>query len=535
MVLRGVAFYGLYLGAVSTAVLLPATWGRRRRARRLLPWTLTFVLAAAAAACWWHAHDFAYFLPAGINRRLLRAAEWLTLGAVVCFYTAWLHRLRRRPYGPRSRLLILTMAVAAVYVVFERREAFEGPRGPAPRPSVVEGSPRPRLLFVAADTATLEAILPLAERGRLPFFSRMLKEGAYGRVVAIRPTRPLPLWTTIATGKYPYQHRISGSREFPAPFLRSVDLSLLPRRIAFQRWGLVGQGREPLAADRQALPLWEILTRLGEAAAVVAWPLTTPPPPVAYALSDRFFVDEEASGVAPAELAGRARLFRPTTTTLEPELERNLGPNPPEPVLTALFTDAWREELAAYLLDVEPPPEAMFVFLPGLRTVAALTYGGYAAVEFDGVQDDASVAAARLLSAYYMHLDAFLSRLWERCPEPRLLAVVSMAGVGAPQGLADLARRLRGRPPTAGRFSGAPDGVFLLMGEGIRPGARFGPAAGVDVVPTLLYSLGFPIARDFDGAVQTEAFDAPFLRRRSLTVIPSYEAIGGGDEPTGAD
>ena len=46
-VLRGVAFFSLLLGAVSVAVLSPMTWANPERARRLLPWSLTFVLAAA--------------------------------------------------------------------------------------------------------------------------------------------------------------------------------------------------------------------------------------------------------------------------------------------------------------------------------------------------------------------------------------------------------------------------------------------------------------------------------------------------------
>ena len=50
-----------------------------------------------------HASYFAYFLPPGINDRLIKTALWLTLGTLIAFYTALLHSLSRRRYGRRSR------------------------------------------------------------------------------------------------------------------------------------------------------------------------------------------------------------------------------------------------------------------------------------------------------------------------------------------------------------------------------------------------------------------------------------------------
>ena len=65
----------------------------------------------------------------------------------------------------------------------------------------------------------------------------------------------------------------------------------------------------------------------------------------------------------------------------------------------------------------------------------------------------------------------------------------------------------------------------MLLGEGIQTDAMFRPADLVDLVPTLLYGLGFPIARDLDGAVLTSAFETGFLARQQLTFLPSYEAL----------
>ena len=71
----------------------------------------------------------------------------------------------------------------------------------------------------------------------------------------------------------------------------------------------------------------------------------------------------------------------------------------------------------------------------------------------------------------------------------------------------------------------APDGLLLLAGEGIKAGELLDRAALVDVLPTLLYAMGLPIARDIDGEVLTGAFENAFLARRPLTFVPSYDTL----------
>ena len=90
---------------------------------------------------------------------------------MICFYTVLIHRVRQRPHGRRSQVLFALMAVASIYVVMERREAFKPRPEPWPRATTFAGAPRPQLLVVGLEAATLDAILPLAEQGRLPFFS----------------------------------------------------------------------------------------------------------------------------------------------------------------------------------------------------------------------------------------------------------------------------------------------------------------------------------------------------------------------------
>lgn len=51
-----------------------------------------------------------------------------------------------------------------------------------------------------------------------------------------------------------------------------------------------------------------------------------------------------------------------------------------------------------------------------------------------------------------------------------------------------------------------PDGILMLLGPGIVPGARLPEHDMVDVLPTLLYALGLPVATALDGDIVQAAF-----------------------------
>ncbi|HVT15851.1 MAG TPA: alkaline phosphatase family protein [Thermoanaerobaculia bacterium] len=528
-VLRGIGLYGGMLGLAGALIHLPLLWGRPGRAGRLLPWTITLALAAAALLDWIHASLYAYYLPPGINDRLIKTAIWLSLAALIGFYTALLHTLHRRPYSRRSRLLFASLGVLSIIAMVERREAFHPRSAPRPRPSAVEVRRRPALWVVGLDTATLDAILPLAGQGRLPFLAKVLQQGAHGRIEALSPNRPESLWTSLATGKYPWKHGVSGGRLYRADWIaRGAELHLLPAGIAFWRWGIPGRGsRLPHAYTRQALTLWEILPRLAVQTGMVSWPASAPVSrQAALALSDRFFTERGEPGNAqPPGLGARARLLRPDLGAVRSLVAASMGPSPPQAVVESVAGDLWRESLGLYLLDQRRDLGGLLLVLPGLRHVSRRYFGGYSAAQFQGAQARDSREAAELIAAYYSRLDTFLAELWAREAGPRVLAVVSAYGVEGSLGWRRVVGKLSREASLEGFVAGSPDGVLMLYGEGIQPGALITGARLVDLVPTLMYALGFPVARDLDGQVLTAAFEKPFLARNPLTFLPSYDSL----------
>jgi hypothetical protein len=453
----------------------------------------------------------------------------LSLAALIAFYTALLHALARRPYGRRSRWGFVLLSLLSVYVMVERREAFRPGPPASPRPTAVEDLVRPTLVVVGLEGATLDAVLPLASQGRLPFLASVIEGGAYGRLASITPNRRKALWTTLATGKYPYKHGLLAERRYPTPlFTPSGALDLLPAGMAFPWWGTFGADPIPTdARDRRVLAMWEILPRLGVGTGLVGWPASDPASeePV-FAVSERYFQDPNAPAAArPDEVAQRGRLFRLRSDEVDPLVLTPFGDRPPAALLQSLAADQSRQSLASLLFQQYHEAEALFLVLDGLSTVTLDYLGGYSAVQFEGSQRAEDQQAARWLAAYYAQLDLSLSRLWERTPSPKLLAVVSPYGAEPPQGLRRLWWQLIRGDSEGSSFEGSPDGVLLLYGEGVQSGTLLTGATLLDVMPTLVYGVGLPIARDLDGRVLTSAFDRNYLATHPLTFLPSYETL----------
>ena len=525
---RASLVFGALLGAVSAAILAPFTWGRPQRARRVLPWAMTAVLAAAALLDGSNASRFSLFLPPGINVRLIKAAFGLGLAALIFFYTALSHSMQRRAYGIRSRVGMTALTLLTIYLVGERREAFRPRPRPVPLPSAVEPVPRPDLLVVGLHGATLDAVLPLAKQGHLPFFARLLEQGAYARLESFTPVVPAAQWTSLASGKLPFKHGISGPRVFPARFLAGdAPLRLRPAHVGFEAWGGLLHGSRPVDSGlRRSLVLWEIFGRLGVPTGMLGWPASTPVPEgLDFAFSDLYFTGGgRRQTAAPPELAERGLLFGVAPEELDPELASALGEQVPYELLEAVAEDLWRESLSEFLWDQRAATRARFLMLPGLGAVSRSHFGGYSYAQFEGAQKRSYQQAAESVLAYYRHLDAFVERGWDRLGERRLLAVVSAHGYAPPSGVRRLWRTVTGRG-LEGVSSGAPDGLLLLAGEGVEAGALLDRASLLDVTPTLLYAMGLPIARDLDGEVLTGAFQSSFLARRPLTFVPSYDTL----------
>jgi predicted AlkP superfamily phosphohydrolase/phosphomutase len=65
-----------------------------------------------------------------------------------------------------------------------------------------------KVLVLALDSATFDFILPMIERGELPNFDTLLKNGTYGFLNSTIPPHSAPAWITFMTGLNPGNHGI---------------------------------------------------------------------------------------------------------------------------------------------------------------------------------------------------------------------------------------------------------------------------------------------------------------------------------------
>ena len=525
---------GVVSGIVSAFLLSIYTWSRPGLARRQLPWMIVAVLAGAAALSWLQASYLDYYIPPGINVRLIKAAIGLSLATLICFYTALLHVAPARSYGRRSILLFFLLGLFSVYLLGERRKAFQPTLPAAPLPAAVAIEPRLNLVVVGLTGATLDVVLPLAEQGQLPFFLRLIEEGAYGRLASFPPTAPDALWTSLATGRFPYRHGVLGPSVYSSPVLfGGHPIRLLPGGPLWEKPFIPGFVRRQLDSDMRRNPaLWEIFDRLGVPSGIVDWPATSPVGELpSFVFSDRYFDgDFSANSARPPELSERGILFQVDSRELDSEITAEFGEVVPEEVLDALAGDRWRQTLTLFLLDQRQEIRALFLLLPGLGKVSELTFGGYTASHLDAQQQDSYQASAQVLTAYYRQLDAFLDQLWQRIPGTKTLAVASPFGVGTATGWRRVVNGITGRS-VEGTYHPTTDGAIFLLGDGIQPNQFLDDAGVLDVMPTLLYAAGCPIGRDFDGRVLISAFEPSFLAQTPLTFVPSYETVSGDQQP----
>jgi hypothetical protein len=448
------------------------------------------IVAAAfvsAAVYFVHLAAFRIYLPPGAVRILSKATYAITATAILLFLL-WLAERRARTNVSRVivALACLLIATSSVFL-YQRRERYRAQTQAVVVADVgtLAGS-RP-LIFVSIRNLPYDWIVTLAGEGALPSFERTIAEGYFGRIEPFTSRTTKELWASLATGQLPNRTGVTGGYSYETP-LNAPDerFLILPSGVGFRVWGLIPPVRRYSAElpAGQSLPFWEMFERLGIDTEVVNWP-----------------------GMPP--LAG-GEAIRPMS---EAVAQRLGAAGERERILQALAGDLAAAEVAQRALQDGTP--AVVVALNGLSTSQPLLGIG------SNTLPQSASREGVVIRAYLEQLDAVIGELRKAAPEA-LVLVVSTSGPdpvpfpGSPLGIV--------RWLIEQRDPGADDGFILMRGDGVRPNTARVPARITDVVPTLLFAAGLPVARDLDGRVLTEAFDERFLSEHALSIIQTYQA-----------
>jgi hypothetical protein len=508
--------------AVGAGIGLPVAYrflrlfARRPLRLRGLPFKVLYGFVAAdlaivAGIYWFNGSLLSAMIPPPALFRVRAAAALVSLGAVWLAIAAASPGIRRRRAAracchfcllalPAGVLLLRPAAVGAW--VPSTTEAFRAPEG------------TPRILIVGIGGATLDQVLPLVAQGKLPWFSRLLRQGAHGRLSPFKPCVVPAVWQSLWTGKLPEKHGILGVDRYRLPG-GGGEIRLAPRGFGFHRLSRAfGMRRAPQdPGESRALSLAQMMRRAGRSIG-------------------------EAGGTGAAPPAGRLPDIR---------LDRFLDPEMAAPPGTGVLARQLRRALrrdqdiaaAGLALWQGRASQSVIVVLPGLDRVSHFFLRYSMPSGFGNVPAEEVERYGAVLERYYRFLDDWLGLFLEGeelASEPKpgqaVVLVISPHGIEPPTLPRRLSGWLEGSRLERGVHARGPDGLILAVGPGIRHGLPLGKASVLDLVPTLLYLQRLPIAMDMDGHVLTRLFERAFTADNPILLIPSYEGgAGAGFDP----
>ncbi len=361
-----------------------------------------------------------------------------------------------------------------------------------------------RVIFVGIDAVDWKIAKPLVEAGKMPNLARIVEEGATGRLETFIPLEKSPiLWTSIATGKRPEKHGIGG-------FLMTTE---------------EGDTVPYTGNVRRVRAIWNILGERGYKVCVAGWLVTWPAEEVnGYMVSD-YVQYETEHGIKvedqtyPRELFDEIDSLRVLPSNVTDEEIAHLYPVdiPPESLDVAGWEKSYVKMIYAldetfrrislYLFEKDQDIDFLAVYFNGIDSMCHM---------FWDRRKDPADPIGKIIDNYYIWMDEVLGEYMHLADERTLLVVCSDHGFHGP-------RHMRDGGILLGVYMHGRYGIVGFCGPGIKRGAKIIDAGLLDITPTILYALGFPVARDMDGHVLVDAFEEDFLRKHQIEYIPTYE------------
>jgi predicted AlkP superfamily phosphohydrolase/phosphomutase len=388
-------------------------------------------------------------------------------------------------------------------------------------------------LVYGVDGADWDRALPLMRQGKLPVFARLCRTGARRTLTSLAPPPGGPewlspsIWTSVATGVVPERH---GILNFVAP---SPDGRLQP----------------VTSNQRRTASLWNILTARGMSVGVVGWLVTWPAERVQGYVVSSYTPFVLNAGPDPAN--------RPLKGTLVPGVPHQVWPRElqtdlerlkvtpssiPDSAIAEQFTGealpaepgedaaksvdglrwSWAAdrtyERAYRELAERPPggrrPDLEMLYFGSVDVVSHRfwKYGEPATFAFGEVDRGEVAAYGPAVESSYRTMDETLGRVLAVAADSLRLLVVSDHGF-----------RENRDPQRNSSGWHRPEGLLIANGPGIRADALLDRGSAIDVAPTVLYSLGLPVADDFDGSPELDLFTEAFRRAHPVESIASWE------------
>ncbi|MGH7789050.1 MAG: alkaline phosphatase family protein [Candidatus Binatia bacterium] len=394
-------------------------------------------------------------------------------------------------------------------------------------------APPGRVMVLGLDGMDPATIDLLMAEGQMPNFATLRTEGAYGRLISSKPLLSPIIWTTIATGKPPDQHKIGH-------FVAVNDKT--------------GEQLPVTSQMRGVKALWNILSDAGRSVDVVGWWATWPAETVnGTVVSDHtcyhFLFDEGASGGADAT----GIVFPPALEpALRPLIRRpaDLRPADVAPFVQvsaaefdrpfhfdddlshfkwALATAESYRAIAKHLWQTDRP-DVLLTYIEATDSVAHLFGHLFRAQGLAGELAAQQRRYGNAVESMYRYADQLVGEAIAMMDDRTTLIVLSDHGFELGT-LPDDPSKTRDMRRVSERFHRV-EGILYLYGNQVKARRRLDQPTLLDVAPTVLALTGIAPARDMPGRVLSEALDAPPMARQVASFeggAPVAGTAGGGD------
>ena len=538
LALRVGLFYAVTVSAIVYAVLLlRALLGRDQFSPAwvsvsVLAWAGFGVAVAGAAEMWANVDTFGVVLEGKTTEALWKSAIVVAASAVLLFLLAITQRsTARRRLWAASVCGVAVLSVAIPVTLRGPTTVLSPELAPLTRVLDVPIEERPgHVTVIALDAGSLELVTNATSEGRLPNFGRILDAGAVANLATLHPTSAEAVWAAIATAKLPQKNGVRSAAEYRLP-RRSKDtpIQLLPVycfATGLLRFGVLHEEPQNATALR-ARPLWTILSAAGVSTGVVNFPLTYPAPPVSgFIVSDAYLRSPD-----PSDRESDPRMLSPQEIEAEASsVLQHADADSPVPGLDDLperhrapaRLDHLYDSLYQELSVAHPVQVSLFRFQsPDQIGHYFLRYA--VPSRFGDVSDEDRRRYGGLLEAHYALVDETIGRAIAGLGPDDLLLVVSGYGMEPLPLGKRLLEQVIGDPEVSGSHDAAPDGFLIAYGASVVRAKQLRRGSIVDVLPTILYFLGLPVARDMDGYARPDFFVPSFTDERPITFIPTYD------------
>ncbi len=374
-----------------------------------------------------------------------------------------------------------------------------------------------KLLLVGWDAADWKVIHPLMDQGLMPNLKRLVSEGVMANLRTLHPVLSPMLWTSIATGKRPYQHGILG-------FIEPTPDGLHVRPVT--------------NLSRNTKAVWNILNQNGFKTNVVGWWPSHPAEtlygvmisdlmhkiPTHFVAANQWSLSE--ASVYPPRLYHEIKALRMHPGEMTPDILLNFIPHaskvdqkkdPRLQTCIKIICELTSVHAAATHVMETEPWDFMAVYYDAIDHFSH-GFMKYHPPQLAGVSDKEFEIYQHVITSAYIFHDMMLGRLLQLAGLDATVIVMSDHGFHSDH----LRPKYIPAEPAGPAVEHRDHGIFVMHGPDIRHDELLFGLNLLDVAPTVLHAFGVPAGEDFDGHV----IDQAFVDFRELPSIPSWDLVG---------